>query len=229
MLELIIIILLLQLFRSTMRDNFELSLTGRLVRLLPYRRKFVERYHRWMQSEELLELTASEPLSLEEEYAMQKTWREDKNKCTFIVLTTNTEGSDPSGEFSADPEVARMVGDVNLFLSTDDEGKKCAEVDIMIAEAAFRRTGCGREAVRLMLWYAARLGVQRVFAKINEANASSIKLFQSLGFQQVNYVAAFQELELAADLQQLLGDLQASISEDCLAPYACEDDGEEAR
>ena len=48
-----------------MRANANLVIEGRLLKLVPYREEHVPKYHRWMQSEELLEATASEPLSLQ--------------------------------------------------------------------------------------------------------------------------------------------------------------------
>ena len=45
------------------------------------------RYHSWMQNEEMQELTASLPLTIEEEYQMQQTWLNDQDKCTFIILS----------------------------------------------------------------------------------------------------------------------------------------------
>lgn len=43
----------------------------------------VGRYHGWMQSADLRAQTASEPLSLEEEYDMQKKWMSDNDSKSF--------------------------------------------------------------------------------------------------------------------------------------------------
>ncbi|KAH9638969.1 hypothetical protein HF086_005050 [Spodoptera exigua] len=69
-----------------MKLNSNTKIMGRNVVLVPYREYHVPRYHKWMKSEELQKLTASEPLTLEQEYEMQKSWREDDDKCTFIIL-----------------------------------------------------------------------------------------------------------------------------------------------
>jgi len=55
------------------------------VVLLPYNAALVPVYHAWMADPELLELTESEPLSLEQEYANQVSWANDPSKYCFIV------------------------------------------------------------------------------------------------------------------------------------------------
>ncbi|XP_077824769.1 alpha/beta-tubulin-N-acetyltransferase 9 isoform X15 [Macaca mulatta] len=104
-------------------------------------------YHEWMKSEELQRLTASEPLTLEQEYAMQRSWREDADKCTFIVLDAEKWQAQPGAT-----EESCMVGDVNLFL-TDLEDPTLGEIEVMIAEPSCRGKGLGTEAVLAMLSY----------------------------------------------------------------------------
>jgi len=55
-----------------MRLNAHTAIVGTTVVLVPYREEHVEKYHTWMQSAELRELTASEELTLEQEYEMQR-------------------------------------------------------------------------------------------------------------------------------------------------------------
>jgi RimJ/RimL family protein N-acetyltransferase len=73
-----------------MRLNNQEQLVGSRCLLVPYCEKHVPKYHDWMSDPELLKATASEPLTLEQEFEMQKTWREDPDKLTFIVLDKRT-------------------------------------------------------------------------------------------------------------------------------------------
>mmetsp|Transcript_3678 Transcript_3678/g.6251 ORF Transcript_3678/g.6251 Transcript_3678/m.6251 type:complete len:152 (-) Transcript_3678:641-1096(-) len=117
-----------------MRLNWHTEIVGRSATLVPYRNKHVPQYHVWMQDPVMQELTGSEPLSLEEEYANQVSWQEDETKLTFIILD-HSLGDTPT-----------MAGDVNLFLTEheDEEGKYVAELEIMIAEPRSRRKGLAR-------------------------------------------------------------------------------------
>ena len=150
-----------------MRENATVVLDGAVARLVPYLRCHVGRYHAWMQDEELLRLTCSEQLTLEEEQANQQSWLDDPLKLTFIVCAERD--ASPS-----DPAVG-MCGDVNAFLFPvepeieDDEsqqpppppppprqralheGEWSAELEVMIAEPSRRRSGLARDSLLLMM------------------------------------------------------------------------------
>ena len=181
-----------------MKANYNLAIIGDLVTLVPYRKHHVERYHSWMSSNELLEATASEPLSLEEEYEMQRSWRDDEKKCTFIIL----RGGQKDEDVNFQDEGVRMLGDVNLFLNDYDDLLN-AEIEIMIAESKARRKGFAKEALKLMMAYAFEtLHLHRLYAKISVVNKASINLFKSLGYRETNYVEAFKEYEYAFDCRE---------------------------
>ncbi|PPQ90712.1 hypothetical protein CVT25_005020 [Psilocybe cyanescens] len=157
-----------------MKANIDTVIVGSRVVLVPYRPEHVPKYHEWMLDEELRALTASEPLSLKEEYEMQEKWQLDEDKLTFIILSRqSSEGTTelPETPGALSPEDERlvalpMVGDVNIFLHgtppasnespsyPDDDDEFHAEIEIMIAEPSFRRKGLAIEALQLMLGYA---------------------------------------------------------------------------
>ncbi|KAM4674118.1 alpha/beta-tubulin-N-acetyltransferase 9 isoform 2-T2 [Amazona ochrocephala] len=159
-----------------MKINENTVLQGKRATLVPYTSAHVPRYHEWMQSEELQRLTASEPLSLEQEYEMQCSWRDDTDKCTFIVLDTE--------RWPGQADEDCMVGDVNLFL-TDPEDPALAEIEIMIAEPSYRGRGFGKEATLMMMSYGVRnLGITAFEAKIGQENKVSICMFKKLHFKE---------------------------------------------
>ncbi|KAI0770939.1 acyl-CoA N-acyltransferase [Trametes elegans] len=179
-----------------MRANEKTVIIHPDVVLVPYRTEHVAKYHEWMTSAELRELTASEALSLEEEYEMQREWQTDEDSASASPGATVT------------PENLRdlpMIGDANLFLKgTPDEDEFECEVEIMIAEPAYRRRGIAHTALQLMLSYAtdpsspSPLPVprERLVARIGEKNTASIRLFEKLGFSVTKRVAVFEEVEL---------------------------------
>ena len=119
-----------------MKLNYETCIVGTKCVLVPYRPCHVTKYHEWMQQSFLLEMTGSEPLSLDEEVAMQQTWRDDDHKCTFIILARDQCHFQPPQQQEddnnqvvpttrEDPDFCpcnlhAMVGDVNLFFSEED-------------------------------------------------------------------------------------------------------------
>lgn len=206
----------------------------------------MERYHEWMKDPKLLHATGSEPLSMEEEIAMQQSWSEDPNKCTFIILSR--EDCDLNKDQAEDSDfVVRnlhaMVGDVNLFFSEEEEendgeqavsSAECghdirssimqAELDVMIAEESYRKRGLGREASCLMMLYGVRrLGIRRVFCKINDCNKASLDLFEKLGFLECAYAACFQqfELELKRDTAQDMMETLEALYGGKMSTFSC--------
>ncbi|KAH7336499.1 N-acetyltransferase-like protein 9 [Rhexocercosporidium sp. MPI-PUGE-AT-0058] len=182
------------------------------ILLVPYEASHVPTYHEWMKDEKIQAETASEPLTLEEEYAMQRSWRTDVDKLTFIAY------SPPS-----------MLGDVNLFLTPSPTPPSSptssstpshithhltGELELMIAPLPSRRRGHGRAAILAFLTYISahlpailaeyargqtpplhskgegeegeeegdRVRLEGLRVKIGKGNIGSLALFRSLGF-----------------------------------------------
>uniref|UniRef100_A0A3Q3KG97 Uncharacterized protein n=1 Tax=Monopterus albus TaxID=43700 RepID=A0A3Q3KG97_MONAL len=145
-----------------MKINENTLLEGHIVVLVPYKslshiHLFPQfRYHEWMKHPELQHLSASETMTLKQGYDMQGSWREDDDKCTFIILDKQ-RWADPSIE-----EEQCMVGDVNMFL-TEPTDLSLAELEIMIAESTCDGAGkilnakvpweCRQQQMRLMQVY----------------------------------------------------------------------------
>ncbi|KAJ5892792.1 hypothetical protein N7504_009483 [Penicillium tannophilum] len=130
--------------------NAETAISTSKVLFVPYSTWHVPRYHEWMQDEEIQEATASEPLTLEEEYSMQRSWRQDADKLTFITCRPVTQPATNSTQIKLRPEdesAANMIGDINLFLRIEDgeEGDAppqiVGEIELMVAEKNESATG----------------------------------------------------------------------------------------
>ncbi|KAK6585850.1 hypothetical protein PZA11_000907 [Diplocarpon coronariae] len=205
--------------------NRDTAISTSSVLLVPYEASHVPTYHEWMKDNQIQADTASEPLSLPEEYNMQRSWRTDHDKLTFIAcmpLPSPMSVLEPGTSDSP----AHMLGDVNLFLTPSDEDDEgvVGELELMIAPTSQRRKGYGRATVLAFMQYITssltsilseygegqtpKIDKPRLLqlkVKIGSKNVKSIRLFESIGFLKVgegpNY---FGELELV--FEGFLGD-----------------------
>jgi len=170
---------------------------------------------------------------------MQQSWRTDGDKLTFIVCMPAI-GYDVAAQVQAEKDDApeRMVGDVNLFLTADDDelgddqtDEQCliGEVEIMIARKDLHRKGYGRATLLTFLWYvfmnveimlqefvkdSSRTAVQRarlkyLGVKIGATNERSLRLFKSVGFRNISEEPNyFGELEMRLEITDALEQLK---------------------
>ncbi|KAI1414589.1 GNAT domain-containing protein [Hypoxylon sp. FL1857] len=144
-----------------MRLNENIAISASRVLLVPYDAHHVPRYHQWMEDAAIREATASERLTLEEEYENQVSWREASDKLTFIICEPlplsedgalgNDNGS--NSELDAPGVVAgvadhpdRMVGDINLFLMPwEDPDEEETNGEMVGGDEEKQKTYCAAE------------------------------------------------------------------------------------
>ncbi|KAJ2390615.1 hypothetical protein GGI05_003174 [Coemansia sp. RSA 2603] len=161
-------------------------------------------------------MTGSEPLSIEEEYSMQQSWRNDKDKCTFIVLAKDSDANEHDIY-----DDSKMIGDVNFYLNNHYEPHE-AELEVMIAEDGFSGKGIATEVLKLMMHYAVNdVGVTDFVVRIKDTNAASIHIFESkLGFEETERSSAFNEVTLRRKVtDDLKSDLEKWIANSTRVTY----------
>lgn len=152
-------------------------------------------YSLLMVEQAIQEATASEPLTLEEEYENQQSWRMSHDKLTFIICEpwSGEQQSDDARVIAAkiDDSLDKMKGDVNFFLYLDDdddgngaeqrEGSHIrlrGEIDVMIAGQQHRGKGTGEAAVRTILAYIRKnlTGILQEYAQGENLDKDKIQL-----------------------------------------------------
>ncbi|KAK0739248.1 GNAT domain-containing protein [Apiosordaria backusii] len=159
-----------------MKLNEHTAISTPSLLLVPYEAHHVPTYHQWMEDPQIQEATASEPLTLQEEYENQLSWRTSTDKLTFIICSPLPLPSEHHPPLATNPDTIKtvpqdadtppkMLGDINLFLYPSEDSSSSSspappipkevvgEVDIMIASPEHRGKGLGEKATRAFIGY----------------------------------------------------------------------------
>jgi RimJ/RimL family protein N-acetyltransferase len=195
--------------------------------LVSYGPQHVLRYMSWVEASDHLRRDTGTDVILTraENEELQRRWEKDLDKFLFIILDKNKyhhlmlsvwdQGLTRKGD---DIESLCMIGDVGArFLPLDEDNEIDnemsttefayeLEIDMMIADGAYRGKGLAFEACQLFIEKTSQiLSIsntmgscrKRFIVKIKRWNIASIALFRKLGFQKYKTLDVFEEVWLA--------------------------------
>ena len=138
--------------------------------LVDFTEEYILPFHKWMQDGELLRLTGTDPMTLEE--VKKLSVQSLQGKCIVKIILLDDI----------------PIGDIDLFYSVDEDLFNSGEINILIADKQFRSKGYGKQAllkfIDLIEKTRRALRLDYLCAKINKDNKESVGLFESVGFDK---------------------------------------------
>ncbi len=119
----------------------------------------------------------------------KENWRFSENDGEYILLDIlhliDTMSDIPkAGQVRyiiCEKETDKQLGTVDLFAIDFENGT--AEVGVLVADRDYRQRGIAKESVILVEDVAKGLGVNEIFAKVQNDNLPSVKLFEAVGYK----------------------------------------------
>lgn len=136
---------------------FSPSLTMKLIPLQP---EHAPLYHKWLSRKDMQEATRTDSLSYEQ------------------VLKICSKDDSHSWLIKADDDV--FIGDLNIFIHSQEDKSLIGEVNVMVAEEQYRRQGYAKRAILEGISRSRECSL--FIARIDHQNVASQRLFASLGF-----------------------------------------------
>ncbi|GAB4325388.1 MAG: GNAT family protein [Promethearchaeota archaeon] len=143
-------------------------LAGKLVRLVPLRREYLEKFVEWLSDPEVTRyLKVFQPITMEYEEEWYERGSEARRAVEFRFAILPLSDDDLVGNCAIVVDWKNRVGTVGLLIGRKD----------------LWGSGLGTEALSLLVEYGfATLGMHRVQLEAYEENARAMRVYQKVGF-----------------------------------------------